>query len=351
MKSFHIEPLSKKLEVDLKYKIDYKTKPTGALGKLEAIALQIGLIQNTLTPELKNPHIVVFAGDHGITNEGISAYPQEVTFQMVMNFVNGGAAINIFCKQNNISLKIVDTGVNYEFPTGLNIIDSKIALGTKNFLKEPAMSIKQAEKCMDMGAQIVNELFHNGCNVIGFGEMGIGNTSSASALMSLLCNLPVKLCVGQGAGLDDNRLNKKIDVIERAIATNGKMDTSLKILAAFGGFEIAQMCGAMLQAAENKMLVLVDGFISTSAFLIAHKMNPAILDYTIFCHQSGEQGHAKMLKYLNVEPILNLNMRLGEGTGAAISYSIIQSAVNFLNEMASFKSAGVSNTEKNLEHV
>jgi nicotinate-nucleotide--dimethylbenzimidazole phosphoribosyltransferase len=345
MKIFHIEPISKKLETNLKHKIDFKTKPLGALGQLEKIALQIGLIQYTLSPELKNPHIVVFAGDHGITHEGVSAYPQEVTFQMVMNFLNGGAAINVFCKQNNIKIKVVDAGVNYEFPKGLNVIDAKMGMGTKSFLTATAMSLEEAQKCIDKGSAIVNEIFRSGCNVIGFGEMGIGNTSSASALMSIVCKLPVELCVGRGTGLDDEGVQNKINIIQRAITNNAKSDTPLKTLATFGGFEIAQMCGAMLQAAENKMIVLVDGFISTSAFLIAYQINPAILDYAIFCHQSDEQGHARMLQYLKVQPLLNLNMRLGEGTGAAICYPLIQSAVNFLNEMASFESAGVSNKE------
>lgn len=348
MKVFKIECVSKKLEADLKHKIDYKTKPLGALGELEKIALRVGLIQNTLSPELKNPHIVVFAGDHGIANEGVSAYPQEVTFQMVMNFLNGGAAINILCKQNNINIKIVDAGVNYKFPAGLNVIDSKIDMGTKSFLYGPAMSITEAQKCIDKGSVIVNEIFLNGCNVIGFGEMGIGNTSSASALMSVICDIPIEFCVGKGTGLDDEGVQNKTNIIKRAIDTIEKPGTPLNTLATFGGFEIAQMCGSMLQAAENKMLILVDGFISTSAFLVSYKINPAVLDYAIFCHQSGEQGHARMLNYLNVKPLLNLNMRLGEGTGAAMGYSIIQSAVNFLNEMASFESAGVSNKEENV---
>lgn len=345
MKSLIIEPVSRKLEVELKHKIDFKTKPLGALGILEEVALQIGLIQNTLSPKLKNPHIVVFAGDHGITNEGVSAYPQEVTFQMVMNFLNGGAAINVFCKQHKINIKVVDAGVNYVFPDGLNVIDSKIGMGTKSFLNEPAMNIKEAQKCIENGFAIVNEIHQSGCNVIGFGEMGIGNTSSASALMSVICDLPVQLCVGRGTGMDDKGVQKKIDIIKRAIVNNKKTNTPLETLATFGGFEIAQMCGAMLQAAANKMLVLVDGFIATSAFLVAYKINPAILEYAIFCHLSDEQAHAEMLKYLNVKPLLNMNMRLGEGTGAAIAYPVIQSAVNFINEMASFESADVSNKE------
>jgi nicotinate-nucleotide--dimethylbenzimidazole phosphoribosyltransferase len=347
MKAFNVQPVSRELEKKLQRKIDNKTKPLGALGQLEKTALQIGLIQNTLSPELKHPHIVVFAADHGITNEGVSAYPQEVTFQMVMNFLNGGAAINVFCKQNDIAIKVVDAGVNYEFPPALEkIIDSKIAMGTQSFLNGPAMSHEEVSECISRGGAIVSELAEKGCNVIGFGEMGIGNTTSASALMHLICKIPVKECVGKGTGLDDTGLQKKINTLRIALANNKEMDSPLQILATFGGFEIAQICGALLQAAENKMLILVDGFISSAAFLIAHAMHPAIIDYAIFCHQSDEQGHAKMLNYLHVKPLLSLNMRLGEGTGVAMAYPLIQSAVHFINEMASFESAGVSTKEQ-----
>lgn len=345
MKTFNIEPVSKKPEAGLQRKIDLKTKPLGALGQLEKIALQIGLIQDTLSPELKNPHIVVFAGDHGIVNEGVSAYPQEVTFQMVLNFVNGGAAINVFCRQNNIGIKVVDAGVNHQFPSGLNVVNAKIGMGTKSFLNEPAMSIEEAQQCIDKGSAIVNEIYQNGCNVIGFGEMGIGNTSSASVLMSVLCNIPVRDCVGKGTGLDPGGLNKKIEVLSLAIQKQGKPDTVFKTLATYGGFEIAQICGAMLQAAQNKMVLLVDGFIATSAFLVAYKIDPDILEYAVFCHQSNEKGHALLLEHLGATPLMKLDMRLGEGTGCAVAYPVIQSAVNFLNQMASFESAGVSNKE------
>jgi nicotinate-nucleotide--dimethylbenzimidazole phosphoribosyltransferase len=346
MKTFNIQPVSKELEKKLQHKIDNKTKPLGALGQLEKIAVQIGLIQHTLSPELKHPHIIVFAADHGITNEGVSAYPQEVTFQMVMNFLNGGAAINVFCKQNDIAIKVVDAGVNYEFPPALDkIIDSKIAMGTKSFLDGPAMSEEEVRECINRGATLVTEIAEKGCNVIGFGEMGIGNTTSASALMHLICKIPVKECVGKGTGLDDKGLQKKTNILRIALANNEGMDGPLNILATFGGFEIAQICGAMLQAAENKMLILVDGFISSAAFLVAHAMHPAIMEYAIFCHQSDEQGHAKMLNHLNVKSLLNLNLRLGEGTGVAMAYPLIQAAVHFINEMASFESAGVSNKE------
>lgn len=344
-KKFVIAPVSKTLEKDLQHKIDFKTKPLGALGLLEKIAMQIGLIQNTLSPVLKKPNLVVFAGDHGIANDGVSAYPQEVTFQMVMNFLNNGAAINVFCNQNKIKLTVVDAGVNYIFPKNLEVVNAKVGMGTKSFLTGPAMTIEEVQKCLVRGSEIVEKIYKSGSNIIGFGEMGIGNTASASALMSIFCNIPMEQCVGAGTGLDEKGILKKIEIIKKAISFNKRPKKPLDILATFGGFEIAQMCGAMLQAAENKMVILVDGFIATAAFLTAFKINSTVLDYAIFCHQSEESGHAKMLKYLGVKSLLNLNMRLGEGTGAAVCYPIIESSVNFLNEMASFDSAGVSNKE------
>jgi len=261
---------------------------------------------------------------------------------MVMNFVNGCSAINVFCRQNKINITIVDAGVNYLFPKNLPIIHAKVGMGTKSFLKKAAMTKKELQECFEKSSAIVNDIYNNGSNIIGFGDMGIGNTASASALMSVFCNLPVEECVGKGAGLDSAGVEKKVNTIKKAIDFHKKFNEPLEILATFGGFEIAQICGAMLQAAENEMTILVDGFIATSAFLAAYKINPNILDYAIFCHQSNEKGHTKLLKYLGVRPLLNLDMRLGEGTGAAICYPIIQSAVNFLNEMASFESAGVS---------
>jgi nicotinate-nucleotide--dimethylbenzimidazole phosphoribosyltransferase len=345
LKTFEIEAPSKNRDQALQHKIDFKTKPIGALGRVEQIAKQIGLIQNTLSPVLNHPHIVVFAGDHGIAHEGVSAYPQEVTWQMVMNFVSGGAAINVFCKQHTITLKVVDAGVNYTFPEGLTIMNAKIALGTKSFLSQPAMAIHQAEACIAKGATIVNEIFQEGCNVIGFGEMGIANTSSASILMSLLGNFPLEECVGKGTGLNNEQLDKKINILKSSIQTNGIPATTLESLAIYGGFEIVQLCGAMLQAAENKMIILVDGFIASVAFLSAYKMNPAVIAYAIFSHQSNERAHPLLLDYLKASPLLKLDMRLGEGTGCALAYPLVQSAINFLNEMASFESAGVSNKE------
>lgn len=345
MKTFAIDVLSHQLEKQLRDKINGKTKPLGALGYLEEIALRIGLIQETLTPQLKDPHIVVFAGDHGIAREGVSAYPQEVTYQMVMNFVHGGAAINVFCRQHGIVVKVVDAGVNFDFSLDLNLIHAKIAKGTQSFLTEKAMTRRQCEDALAKGAAIVQDIFRGGCNVIGFGEMGIGNTSSASVLMSQLCHIPVEECVGRGTGLDNAQMRCKVEILKRAIARHKDIAATedvVALLATFGGFEIVMMCAAMLQAAELKMILMVDGFIATTAFLAAYHMCPAVKDYAFFCHQSDEYGHIRVLQFLEVRPVVSLGMRLGEGTGAAVAYPILKSAVNFLNEMASFESAGVS---------
>ncbi len=343
MRSYKIPAVDESLRKDLLAMINGKTKPIGSLGKLEEVALQIGLIQQSLQPELKLPHVLVYAGDHGIAHEGVSAYPQEVTWQMVMNFLNGGAAINVFCKQNNIELNVVDAGVNHDFPAGdSRLINNKIARGTANIVRQPAMSIKQAQSCIDSSANVVAQIADKGSNIIGFGEMGIANTSSAALLMCVLTGIPLQLCVGRGTGLNDKAFEKKLDILKMVLVKRGKPNTPLKALATFGGFEIAQMTGGILQAAERKMTVLIDGFISTTAFLVAHTIEPNVKDYCIFCHQSHESGHARLLEYLKIRALLNLNMRLGEGTGIAVTYPIIQSSVNFLNKMASFESANVS---------
>lgn len=328
----------------LQRKIDLKTKPPGSLGKLERIALKIGLIQNTLSPELKNPTHIVFAGDHGLSDEGVSPYPKEVTSQMVLNFLNGGAAINVFCRQNNINLKIVDAGVDYDFPAESNLIHAKIARGTKNILKEPAMSVELCQQALNKGKEIVSVEFESGCNIISFGEMGIGNTSAASLLLHKYTGHPIEKCTGRGTGHDDKGLKRKIAILKKA-SLKYKVTEPIDILATYGGLEIAMMCGAMLQAKSKGMTILIDGFISTSALLAAFKIDKSILDNCIFCHRSQEKGHKYLLEYLGAEVLVDLNMRLGEGTGAAVTYPIIKSAVLFLNEMASFEDAGVSNKE------
>ena len=326
----------------LQHKIDQKTKPTGSLGVLEVLAKQIGMVFQTLEPKITKPNLVVFAADHGIANHGVSAYPQDVTRQMVANFLEGGAAINVFCKQNKIQLAIVDAGVNYDFPMNTDLISAKIGKGTRSFLQGPAMSKTEVELCFIKGSEIVAAIAKTGSNCIGFGEMGIGNTATASVLMSIILELPIEDCVGKGTGVNDEQLIQKINILKKCIANyNGSEDLDSKI-AYFGGFEILQMLGGMLQAKEANMLILVDGFICSVAFLIAFKKNPSITENAIFCHSSAEQGHQKILDYLGVRSLLQLDLRLGEGTGCAIAFPIIESAVAFLNDMASFESAGVS---------
>ena len=343
MKNHSIAPLNDALKPALQHKIDHKTKPLGALGRLEDLALQIGLIQNSLSPQLNKPTMLVFAGDHGIATSGVSPYPQTVTAQMVLNFLGGGAAINVFAKQNNMTLRVVDAGVNHQFEAHTNLINAKIANGTANFLYEAAMTQAQCEQALTQGAALAKQEIDAGCNVLGFGEMGIANTSSASCLMSVLCGLPIAQCVGRGTGLDDAGLAKKTEILSQALqhhALNGQ-DT-MRALATFGGFEIAMMAGAMLGAAQQKTVLLIDGFIATAALLVASKLQPNILQYCVFAHCSGEAGHRQLLDYLGAKPLLDLGLRLGEGTGAALALPLLQAAVNFLNDMASFESAGVS---------
>lgn len=327
----------------LQEKIDFKTKPLKSLGLLESLAFKIGKIQQTLTPKLVNPTIVVFAADHGIAKENVSAYPQEVTFQMVSNFLNHGAAINVFCKQNNIDLKIVDAGVNHNFPIHPSLIDAKAGYGTKNMLKEKAMTEDELMFCFKMGGKVVNDIAKNGCNVIGFGEMGIGNTSSSSLLMNTLLNIPIDKCVGNGTGLNPAQLQMKKDILSAVLELHPTPKTGEEALLYFGGFEIAQMCAAMIEAYKHNMIILVDGFIASSAFLCANRINPKVINNAIFCHKSDEVGHKLLLRSLEQKAILDMNLRLGEGTGCALAYPIIENAVAFLNNMASFQTANVSN--------
>ena len=334
------------IQSELQKKIDLKTKPRGSLGGLENLALQIGSIQNTLSPVLKNPRIIVFAADHGLALEGVSPYPREVTYQMVMNFLGGGAAINVFCRSNNLDMAVVDAGVDYDFGGVEGLIDRKIARGTKSSLRDPAMTPEQLERALKAGAGLVRDAADEGCNIVGFGEMGIGNTASASLLMSYLMNLPVAECVGRGTGWNDEGLKKKTDILEKAKAFHGELSGPKEILARVGGFEIAMICGGMIEAAKQGMIILVDGFIATAANLAAIKIENKVRDNSIYCHAGGEAGHRKMLEYLKAKPLLDLGLRLGEGTGAALAYPIISSAVAFLNEMSSFETARVSEAEE-----
>ncbi|MDO5977677.1 nicotinate-nucleotide--dimethylbenzimidazole phosphoribosyltransferase [Flavivirga spongiicola] len=331
-----------KLKLELQKKIDLKTKPLGALGLLEHLALKIGCIQNTLNPEISSPSIVVFAGDHGIATKGeVNPFPQEVTAQMVYNFVNGGAAINIFSNTNNLNLKIVDAGVNHKFPEALDIINAKIDFGTNNYQEEPAMTLEQCEKAINKSGNIISKLKNEGTNTIGFGEMGISNTSSAALLMSYFTKMPISECVGAGTGLNKEGISKKQQILSEVLKKHNPKN-ALEAVSIFGGFEIAMLCGAILKAAELKMIIVVDGFIVTAALLAAQAINKNVLDYCVFAHNSNEKGHIKMLAFLNAKPLLSLGLRLGEGTGAALAIPLLQASVNFLNNMASFDTAGVS---------
>ncbi len=336
------------IENSLRTKIDRKTKPLGALGLLERTALKIGLIQQRLEPAFSQPQLLVFAGDHGAARAGVSAYPQDVTWQMVENFLAGGAAINVFARQNGLQLTIVDAGVAHDFGKRAGLVDAKIAAGTANYIETAAMSAGQCAQAVARGAEISRKLAAAGCNVVGFGEMGIGNTAAASLITHCLTGTPLAECIGRGTGLDDAGLVRKQALLESALQryrSAGGDNEPLAVLAEFGGFEMAMMVGAMLGAAAAKMTLLIDGFIVGSAALTAARLAPALTEYCVFCHRSAEPGHAAQLRGLGAEPLLDLGLRLGEGTGAALAFPLVQSALNFLNEMASFESAGVSEKE------
>ena len=341
--TFSILPLRNDLDSALKNKINNKTKPLGSLGQLEQLALQVGRIQHTLTPTFSKPHILVFAGDHGAAKAGVSAFPQDVTWQMVENFLAGGAGINVFARLNGLGLKVIDAGVAHDFGSRDGLIDAKTAPGTRNYIVEPAMSAAECAAALAKGAEISRALADEGCNVLGFGEMGIGNTASASLITHALTGSLLVDCVGRGTGLDDAGLARKRDLLAQA-ATRAALPANadaMAVLAEFGGFEIVMMAGAMLGAAERGMTLLIDGFIVTSALLAASRLAPNLLDYCIFCHRSAEPGHLAQLADLKADPLIDLGLRLGEGTGAALAWPLINAAVAFLNEMSSFEAAGV----------
>jgi len=340
--AFQISPRSTEQQEALQLKIDQKTKPLHALGQLEILALQLGQIQQTLTPQIKNPTLFLFAADHGIAQSGVSAYPQEVTRQMVLNFLAGGAAVNVFCRQNGWDWKIIDAGVCGELPADANLISAKIAQGTRNLLIEAAMTPNQCTQAISVGAQLIRDYHAQGGNLIGLGEMGIGNTSSASLLTSRLLNVPLKDCLGRGTGLDESGLAHKQRLLQQGLEFHQNIQNPWEVLATFGGFELAMLCGAALQAAELQITILVDGFIVSAALLPALLSYPHLVDYCIFAHCSREPGHRHLLDAIGATPLLDLNLALGEGSGAALALPLLESAVRFLNEMASFESAGVS---------
>ena len=342
MKSFSIEKPDQTIKAAIQEKIDNLTKPKGSLGRLEELALQIGLIQQTLSPTLENPHHIVFAGDHGIAAEKVSLSPQEVTYQMIENFLIGGAGINFLARQHNFKMKVVDAGVNHDFPADSEIIDKKIKKSTRNYLYEPAMTRQEMEQAIEYGTECTQMCADNGCNVIAFGEMGIANTSSSSLWMTYLTDIPLDKCIGAGCDHTGAIVSHKYDVLSRCMQ-NYKGDTSVEsIMQQFGGYEMVMTVGAMLKAAELKMVILIDGFIMTSCLLAASRIEPNVLDYAIYGHCGDEAGHKLLLDYLQGKPILSLGLRLGEGSGAICAYPIVESAVRMINEMNSFKKIEVT---------
>lgn len=347
--TFTIKPVSKQFDDQIQAKIDGKTKPIGSLGQLETMAKNLARVQAMVTIQMtslviNNPSLIIFAGDHGVAAEGVSIAPSEVTGQMVENFATGGAAINVFCRQLGWQLSVVDTGILNEPDPQLKVINQRLGCITQPIHKAPAMPLAAVEQGFEMANALIKETKNNGSNLVAFGEMGIGNTTSASAIMAAIMHLSAEETVGKGTGVSDDVVLKKQNVVEQALKLHGdKLADPMQILACLGGFEIVQITGAMLAAAEEKMHILVDGFICTAAAMVAIQINPAVKDYMIFAHCSGEQGHKKMLQWLSVEPLLNLGLRLGEGTGGALALPLIQAAAAFYNDMASFEQASVTN--------
>ena len=352
MKTFDIQPLDKSMQGAIQEKIDNLNKPKGSLGRLEELAMQVCLVQQTLEPSLAHPCHLLLGGDHGIEREGVSVSPREVTWQQMINFTRGGGGVNMFCRQHGFKLRIVDVGVDYDFSDVPGIIDRKIARGTKNFLYEPAMNEKEFDKAIQVGSDLVDDCVKEGCRVLCIGEMGIGNTSPSSIWMSLFGGIPLKDCIGAGAGLNNDGIRHKYEVLSKAMSQRGQ-DTSchaddtkypdpIVTLRYFGGFEMIAAIGAMLRAAELHLIILVDGFIMTACALGAIMLYPASQDYMIFTHRGDEAGHKMMLDIVDAKPLLHLGLRLGEGTGALCAFPIVDSAVRMMNEMNNFDNAQIT---------
>ena len=357
MMKFKIEKVDEALRPAIQAKIDNLNKPKGSLGRLEELAMQVCLIQQTLSPSLSHPCHLLLGGDHGIEREGVSVSPREVTWQQMINFTRGGGGVNMFCRQHGFKLRIVDVGVDYDLSAFPDIIHRKIARGTKNFLYEPAMTEKEFDQAIEVGAALVDDCIVEGCKVLSIGEMGIGNTSPSSIWMHLFSDIPLRDCIGAGSGLDSPGIRHKREVLSRAVekykaSTKQEKffasEASLGVvrraepLAYFGGFEMVAAIGAMLRAAENHLVVLVDGFIMTACALAAIRLCPASQDYMVFTHCGDESGHRMMLDIVDAKPLLSLGLRLGEGTGALCAFPIIDSAVRMMNEMNNFKDAAIT---------
>lgn len=339
-----IRPLPTSLNSEAQFKIDNKTKPVGSLGRLEKLAVQAALIQNDLNPSIQRKSMMVFGADHGITAEGISAYPAEVTYQMVENFFHGGAAINVICNHYGIDVKVIDMGVKGEFNDHPILVKRKVAQGTKNFAVTSAMTESEAIQAIEAGMRLVmDEGQTQKIDVLGVGEIGIGNTTSAAAIISAITGLSPEKTAGRGTGLDDQGLNHKVDVLRKALALhNPDASNGLEVVTKVGGFELAGIVGAILAAAAGKTMVVLDGVISTAAGLIAYTIQPDIKDFLVSGHKSVEVAQKAALEHMGLEPVIDLDMRLGEGTGAAITMDLVETACAIMRDMASFEEAGVS---------
>ncbi|MBQ8988912.1 MAG: nicotinate-nucleotide--dimethylbenzimidazole phosphoribosyltransferase [Prevotella sp.] len=341
MKTFDIHSVDRMMQSTIQQKIDNLNKPKGSLGRLEELAMQVCLVQQTLSPSLAHPCHLLLGADHGIEREGVSVSPRDVTWQQMINFTKGGGGVNMFCRQHGFKLRIVDVGVDYDLSAVPGIIDRKIARGTKNFLYEPAMSEAEFDRAIEIGAELVDDCIQEGCNVLSIGEMGIANTSPSSIWMSLFGDIPLDECIGAGAGLDTPGIRHKREVLTKAVS-NSNCQSALEILRYFGGFEMIAAIGAMLRAAEKHVLVLVDGFIMTACAVAAIRLYPAAQDYMVFTHCGDESGHRRMLDIVGAKPLLSLGLRLGEGTGALCAYPLIDSAVRMINEMNNFDNAKIT---------
>ncbi len=342
MKSFAIIAPDRAMRPAIMERIDNLTKPKGSLGRLEELALQLALVQQTLTPRLSKPANILFAADHGVIEEGVSVSPKEVTWQQLGHFAKGGAGINFLCEQHGFRLVLVDAGVDYDIPAGAGIIDMKVRRSTSNFLHGPAMTVGEFGLCVERGAEVVDMVHADGCNIVSFGEMGSGNTSASSMWMHILTGIPLKDCIGAGAGLDTPGVAHKYDVLSRSLAGYKGSDSLVERLAWFGGFEMAMALGGMFRAAELGMIVIVDGFIMTSVMAAAFALYPEIRHYAVFGHCGDESGHRLMLDAIGARPLLSLGLRLGEGSGAVCAYPIIQSAVDMINKMDTFAAVDVT---------
>lgn len=342
-----ITAVDKSLQPAVLAHLDDLTKPPKSLGRLEEIALRYCLATHSPKPTLGHKRIVCFAADHGVADEGVSAYPKEVTPQMVMNMLAGGAAVNILSRHAKATLDVVDIGVAYDFGAAPGLCQRKIRWGTGNMARGPAMSVDEARRAIEVGIELAHAAHGDGIRLIGTGDMGIANTTPSTALFTVFLKIPVEEITGRGTGINDKGLSHKIAVIEKALEINkAHLTDPLHILAAVGGLEIAGICGLILGAASHKMAVVVDGFISSAGALVAMRMKPEVEDYLFFSHMSHEKGHRHIMKLMGIRPVLDLDMRLGEGTGAALAMPIIEAAVKIYNEMETFSSAGVSNKDE-----